>query len=350
MPANTAGNPQSLSEALKKRQWKSLTYSINSNPYDPISDFEICKKKENIFFKEIKKLKFLIKLIFSEGCIFYHYGRFLFFPIEGNKRQNPVQLVAYNLYLILMGIVEACILILSKKQVYIIFQGDDARQAGLKNKISKINNQYYKGWYDEIKKVFIGIISILQIQVFYLNPDLQHYLPKRAKFLPYAPFQLKFSKPRKSFRKKKIVILHAPTNPAAKGTKIILETFKKFKTSSLTLDYYNCKNKQTYLNRLKNADFFLDQVLVGWYGVSSVEAMALGVPVICYVNQEDLNVVPKSMRSELPIISVTSENLLDCLYKLEKMSSRSYSKISKKSVDFVKKWHNPDKIIKQIVK
>src|SRR5690606_570959 len=59
------------------------------------------------------------------------------------------------------------------------------------------------------------------------------------------------------------------------------------------------------------SDIGIDQVLYGWHGKVSVELMALGKPVVCYIDPELLK-----YRPELPIVSATPTTLTSELEKL----------------------------------
>lgn len=87
----------------------------------------------------------------------------------------------------------------------------------------------------------------------------------------------------------KIRIVHAAATREhgiiTKGTnqieEIISELDNKFNIEYVPVfDVPNTVAYETY----KKADIIIDQIKVGWYGKLSIEAMALGKPVVCYVN------------------------------------------------------------------
>jgi glycosyltransferase involved in cell wall biosynthesis len=108
---------------------------------------------------------------------------------------------------------------------------------------------------------------------------------------------------------KKPLIVHAPTLPEFKGTKIIEETLDKLK-DKIPFDYIRVENMshEEAIAIYKKADIVIDQILCGAYGNLSVEAMALGKPVVCYVRPD----VQASLPSSLPIVSANP----DTLYKV----------------------------------
>lgn len=58
----------------------------------------------------------------------------------------------------------------------------------------------------------------------------------------------------------------------------------------------------------------VDQLLVGWFGGLALEAMALGRPVICYLDDRWTRLIPET--ADLPIVRATPETLKETLGSL----------------------------------
>lgn len=87
----------------------------------------------------------------------------------------------------------------------------------------------------------------------------------------------------------KIRIGHGPTVRKAKGTNEILKSLDIIckRNSNVTVDLIEGVQWSESLRRKSNCDIWIDQLTLG-YGVSSIEAMAMGIPVIsAFQDQED---------------------------------------------------------------
>jgi len=128
------------------------------------------------------------------------------------------------------------------------------------------------------------------------------------------------------------VVLHAPTDRRIKGTQHVLEARGDFELRLL-----ENATRQDVRRALEAADVYVDQLVLGWYGGTAVEAMALGRPVVAYLHQDDLAQVPPAMRDELPIVNATPETLdaaiADALARREELADRGRA--------FVERWHDP---------
>jgi hypothetical protein len=63
------------------------------------------------------------------------------------------------------------------------------------------------------------------------------------------------------------------------------------------------KPHEEILQEMAKCDLYIDQLLIGYYGVSAMECAAMGVPVVCYVK--------KCFKS--PFINATSDSVYDVL-------------------------------------
>ena len=114
----------------------------------------------------------------------------------------------------------------------------------------------------------------------------------------------KIEKPTTVARKLKVV--HIPTNTLAKGTEAVRQTMSKL---SEVVDYEEIQGipHHLVLEKLFRADLVIDQLRTGTYGNTSLEAMALGTPVISYLNPVFTAYEP----STPPVISADKRNLAD---------------------------------------
>jgi glycosyltransferase involved in cell wall biosynthesis len=142
------------------------------------------------------------------------------------------------------------------------------------------------------------------------------------------------------------VVAHSPTSRKLKGTRFVIEAVESLKKRGLNMEarLIEGMNYQKALQEYISADIAVDQLLIGAYGQVTVEMMALGVPVICYVRDNVLPLYP----SPPPIISADPYNLAEVLEyyyhnpeELEPFHSRG--------LEYVAQHHDADAVARQTI-
>lgn len=109
------------------------------------------------------------------------------------------------------------------------------------------------------------------------------------------------------------LIVHAPSRKNVKGTSYIEEAIARLR-KKYCFDFFclhQVKNEEVK-EAFKKADIVVDQLLLGTYGIVSVEAMALGKPVICYIRDDLVSKYPE----DLPIVNANPRTVEDVLETL----------------------------------
>lgn len=147
--------------------------------------------------------------------------------------------------------------------------------------------------------------------------------------------------------KKVLTIMHAPTNRQGKKSDYLEAALDRLKTEGYLFNYKCVTNvthaqlKEEYIN----ADIVVDQ-LNRWYGTVSVEAMALGRPVICGI-QPHLRLYDERYM-DLPIINADIYSIYDVM-KAILDGKYDLESIGKKSRDFVMNVHNVKSVTEQLI-
>jgi hypothetical protein len=98
------------------------------------------------------------------------------------------------------------------------------------------------------------------------------------------------------------------------------------------------------------ADLIIDQLIYGQWGSTSLEAIALGKPVICYFNNEWKQNYIKSFNIEIwPFIEANTQNIYNVLKNLL-TNPNELSQYSKMSIDFAHKYLDSKKNTQDFVK
>jgi len=170
------------------------------------------------------------------------------------------------------------------------------------------------------------------------TPDLLEFVPG-AIYLPDSVDEGWFSKEEESKKgREEFVIVHAPTSRALKGTKHIIAACVGLKKRGYRIKLILLEqiNRQEIRRFYEKADVFVDQLLIGWYGVAAIENMALGNPVIAYIDRD----LKKEFAPDLPIINATKETIEGILEDLIKR--KSYLNSQRKMFrDYTIKNHHP---------
>jgi hypothetical protein len=138
------------------------------------------------------------------------------------------------------------------------------------------------------------------------------------------------------------VILHSPENPRRllkKGTAEIRAYLKTLEAQGYKFNYTefrDVKHKEMPV-LFQSGDIVIDQVLGGWHGLVSLEALAMGKPVVA-----DILWDPKWLHNEDIFFKLTDlpQMLTDKKFRNSKRQ---------RGMEYVKKYHAPDLVAKKLV-
>ncbi len=233
------------------------------------------------------------------------------------------------------------------KKVYMHHWGTDVRRLSIAKQISP-----YAKSKDENEELIIRRLEHLgkyidncivadaelykYVEGYYKNIHLVRQALNLDNYLAIPNFQ---------FRKEKPVIVHAPTSSDYKGTNIIERAIERLK-SEFNFEYRLVQNmphdkaKKIY----RDADIIIDQLHSNGHGLLSLEAMALGKPVICSVSEFMMDFYPK----DLPIVSATPENIEGKIRLLLK-DTEIRKDLGERGVKYVQKYHDHNAIGRELV-
>ncbi|PKO22880.1 MAG: hypothetical protein CVU38_07190 [Chloroflexi bacterium HGW-Chloroflexi-1] len=140
----------------------------------------------------------------------------------------------------------------------------------------------------------------------YIQPDLfpDVYFVRQRVWLP--DFRPQPPDP----ERKRPVLVHSPSAPVAKGTAAVMAAVERLQRK-YDFEFRLLRNvpRHRALEIVAEADIFLDQFVLGGYGLAALEAMALGKPVVCYVKPSMVAQYPP----DLPVVNASQEKLADIL-------------------------------------
>jgi hypothetical protein len=142
-----------------------------------------------------------------------------------------------------------------------------------------------------------------------------------------------------------IRIVHAPSSRRKKGTDFIEQSVEELKRKGYNVELVLAEKLPHHKIRelYEISDIGIDQVLYGWHGKVSVELMALGKPVLCYIDPE-----LQRYRPDLPIVNVTPATLVSELERLI-VDEGLRKKIGAQSQVYAATYHDVERIVDELL-
>lgn len=338
LPTSVGGNSWGLAQGERALGLDSQVLYVTSNRLNYPSDINL--KLDQIHSRLLRELKLLRTFLDIRN----KYDVYNF-----NFGSSLIDLPRFNLYRVDLPFYS------KKARLFATYNGCDARQKYPTMKRTTVSACHDPGCYhgicnsgalDALKQQVIAHMAKYVKHIWALNPDLLYFLPtQKSSFLPYSVSLGNSALARPDVTKRALNIVHAPTNPEAKGTRHILgaiEALRKNHGVKFNFQLVQNVSHEQALNIYKKADLIIDQVLTGWYGAVAIEVMTMGKPVICRISQEDLHFLPPAMAGEVlqAFIPGEPENLIKVIGKT--LEDREYLREkSEAALEYARKWHSP---------
>lgn len=362
-PEQVGNNPVVLSKFEKELGLFSTCISEKENPYGTPTDQLLNEKNRSLWLTELYRLKLILRASALDGVIHLNNGRFItpFFGTGVHPREASFSNIHRKLIRLYASTVlsiekSLCRLRTNKKAIFVTFQGSDARES--KCFIKKYQDNGLadsvvarSGKSNDSIRLKKSLLSEVADKVYSLNPDLLEVLPKGAEFLPYATESSLNAKVLPFLKRNEFVVGHAPTHRIVKGTDIVIEIIQNLQSKGykIRLELIEGLTREEALKKYEEIDLFIDQLIIGWYGVVSLEVLALGKPVLCFVKGKGLRFVPSEMLKDLPIINADSSNLEKKILSVMKMNLEQRSTLAERGISYLRKWHDPRQIAQRVV-
>jgi glycosyltransferase involved in cell wall biosynthesis len=178
------------------------------------------------------------------------------------------------------------------------------------------------------------------------TPDLLPYAPT-AQWVP-QPTDLEYW--RRShpgpLNQSEVTIAHAPSTKFKKGTKYVQQAVEQLKDEgyNIRLDVIHDVPYAQVRERVEAADIFVDQLLAGWYGNATCEAMALELPVLVYIRDDLL-----SYLDGCPVVCTTLQTLADDLRRLISDGEERWRELGQLGRKYVEEVHDMVKIGQEMI-
>jgi hypothetical protein len=135
----------------------------------------------------------------------------------------------------------------------------------------------------------------------------------------------------------KLRVLHIPNHPHFKGTRYLETAVKKVKEAGFEIDFRLASGlaNSEILELIRRSDVVVDQLISGNFGLTALEAMALGKPVIVHIANPSILVAP----NESPFIEADPESIYQVLLNLARRPAQ-LNAIGRRSRRYVETHHS----------
>lgn len=200
----------------------------------------------------------------------------------------------------------------------------------------------------ETKSVQINqLLDDLELPEFVSTPDLITYRPYAiwVPTLHNRPLWEQADRMRRSESRRRgplPLVGHIPSRAALKGTQAIRESLSRLHEQGV-IEYREFQNlsPEGVAREVAQVDVLVDQVGMGLYGVASVEAMAIGVPVVAELGEQTRNRVLSLTGMEVPIAEGTVATIGDVVRDLV-ANPGTLREMSDRGREYVRRVHSPE--------
>jgi glycosyltransferase involved in cell wall biosynthesis len=366
VPGATGGHPQGLARAERELGVDSRSLVFEASPFGYEADEVVLGLSPSLADRarlEAYRFRVLARALGGAyDVVHYNFGQSLFpRPIVPGSPAvagfpAPLQHL-YRGWSALLGMRDLALLRRRGVALFVTFQGDDVRQADVCRArfawapARELEPTAIERGMDRARRTVARRFDRHADGIYYLNPDLAHVLPPRARFVAYAHIDPREWRPEARPANARPLVVHAPTARTIKGTHHLLAALDALRAEGVAFDLElvegrtQAEARQVYAR----ADLLVDQLLLGWYGGLAVESMALGVPVISHVRASDLGHVPRGFAEELPIIAATPGSIRDVLRTWLGERRAELPEVGRRGRAFVERWHDPRRIGAEVV-
>jgi glycosyltransferase involved in cell wall biosynthesis len=172
--------------------------------------------------------------------------------------------------------------------------------------------------------------------------DLVEHLPRLDGVFLY-PFDANAWPPASAPEDDVVTVVHSPNHRHYKGTRYLLEAVETLQREGLPIELIlvekmpNEEAREVY----RRSDLIADQFLIGAYALLAIEGMALGKPVLCYLNRRFEPFHPEW--AECPIVSANPETLLEELRRLV-LDGDLRARLGERGPGYVRKYHSLESV------
>lgn len=315
-----------LAQALREKGVDAESASLRTHHYahlaDQRLDFDHYPKEE----AEQLRTKFFNEAMEKYDVFHFHFGE-TFFP-----DRHDLEILKKN-----------------GKKIVVHHRGSEVRMLSV---AKKLNNPYVRvkrSWPEEKVRSNLAFLSKYFDQAIVNDEELKAYVEPYYKKIHVIPHTIDVHAITPYYPEKQVkpLIVHAPSRRETKGTQYVLNAIELLKRTGLDFDFQLIEglSHQEALALYRKATIVIDQLQIGSYGHLSIEAMAMGKPVICYIREDLIKKYP----TDLPIVNANPKNLFKTVKKIIRQP-KNWEIIGRQSRQYVEDYHSYDKVADKLLK
>lgn len=143
-------------------------------------------------------------------------------------------------------------------------------------------------------------------------------------------------------------VLHAPNHKSIKGSDFFIRAVDELRAEGENIELILVQGVgNSEIKRLiETADVIADQLIIGWYAMFAIEAMAMGKPVICYLREDLVQLYVNAglvAEEDIPLVNATPGSVKSTLRKL--MHDRSlFESLESLGPEYVRRHHSIESV------
>lgn len=288
-PLNLANDPWSICHALREQGVEADLATVERSPLVSVGDYDLTMPEMTSLRRGLTKLRFCVRALRYYDVLHYSFAHSIL------EYQLPGAALLDLRAAARLGV-----------PMLMTFHGCEARGIG-----SGSCSLCSDGCDLLAKRKRIDLVRRHVRRLFVTTPDLLVDVPD-AEWVPQAVQAVRELTPAPPKTEGPIIITHAPSHRGRKGTEHVVSACRVLKARGhdVELRLVEGMPRERALEVYREADIAVDQLLIGWYGVFSVEMMALAKPLVCYIDDD---YVARSGLRELPIVRADPSTLVDVL-------------------------------------
>ena len=322
-PLNVANDPGALVSGLRELGCDAALATTQTLFYDEGPDVDLSFPQKNCVSRQVSKISFCIREMRKYDFIHFHTGHSILDYGSG-----------------IFALLDARLSKMRGQGIAVSFHGSEVRD--LQPGGGRLRHLHTHDVTDKRRRrleYFTRVADLMYVS----TPDLMSSVPQ-ACLLPQSVALLNnptgvstvdFFSDERPLR-----IVHMPSSRDTKGTSVVLESIETAQQRGLpvVLDLVENTQHSQALKRLAAGDLLIDQILLGWYGVASIEAAALGVPSVTYI---DSDFIVKGKLEMPPFISAqTTEDLIAFFARVIE-SPRLLAEYASAAQEYCLRYHTP---------
>jgi len=315
-----------LAQALRERGVDATACSFSNDIYAYLSD--ICLKLNEHPYREREAIR---KAFFDEAkqkydIFHFHFGETLF------QDKRDLQILKS----------------LGKKMV-VHHNGSDARLLSVARSFDNPHVVVKDTWPEERihanLKLLSSYIDHAIVNDYELVPYVEPYY-KHVHIVPYA-IDARGIEPAYPSPVSEPLVVHAPSHREIKGTEFVLDAVNRLEREGYRFQFKLLENipHSQVMRWYRQCTIAIDQLRIGTYANLSMELMAMGKPVICYIRDDLRGTFPPSM----PIVSANPDTIYEVLKNLLNRPN-DWKELGKQGRHYVEEQHNYRKVADLLIR